>query len=168
MDVATSWWFRVVLTMFIIGGCSTSGTRVTLEPSPGRSEASVRADSDRCAEMASAVTSAVQSIRDREYVACLVAQGYRVTVPFRAGLEHARLTLSSPTTRPATAVAADLAACQEAVSAGRVGAAEIVAGQIGGAHTGDSLQVRPHTSDSHELANQLLTCLNQRGYDAKR
>jgi hypothetical protein len=158
----------LAFSALIVAGCTTAATRVTIEPSPVRPEAQVRADGARCAEAASAVTTSRESVRDREYAACLLAEGYRITMPFLAGVEHARLTLSSPTARSATTVAADIAACQDAASAGRVRAADVVAGQFGGSRTGDSVQVRPHTSDSPELANQLVSCLGQRCYDARR
>lgn len=125
-------------------------------------------DSARCAEAAASVSTDVNSARDREYASCLLAQGYRIAMPFRAGVDHVRLVLGSPAGRPAAVVAADLAACQDAASAGRVGRAEIVAGQIGGGQAADSAQARPHTRDSGELANRLASCLRQRGYDAAR
>jgi hypothetical protein len=88
-------------------------------------------------------------------------------MPFRAGPEHTRLTISGPAGRSTTTVATELAACQDAASAGRVGSSEVVAGQVGGLSTHDPLQVRPHTSDSRELASKLVSCLAQRGYSAK-
>jgi hypothetical protein len=140
---------------------------VTIEPSPGRPEAQVRADGARCAEAASAVTTSLESVRTREYAACLLAQGYRITMPFRAGVEHARLTVSSPAGRLPAAIATDLASCQDAASAVHPSTADVVAGQYGGLFSmGDSSQVRPHTSESPELMNHLASCLRQRGYDA--
>ena len=167
MNSSVSWSLSVALTVFTLGGCSTAASRVTIEPWPGRPEAQARAADARCADAASAMTTNRQSVRDREYAACLLAQGYRITMPFRAGVDHARLTISSPEGRPATTVATDLAACQDAAWAGRVGNPAVVAGRFGGLYTADSLQVRPHTSDSPELVNQLVSCLGQRGYDAK-
>jgi hypothetical protein len=115
------------------------------------------------------VTTGLEGVRTREYAACLLAQGYRITLPFRAGVEHARLAVSSPAGRPPAVIATDLAACQDAASAVRPGAADVVAGKYGGLlHTGDPSQVRPHTADTPELADHLGSCLHQRGYDAKR
>lgn len=54
-------------------------------------------------------------------------------------------------------------------SAARPGAANVVAGQYGRVlHTGGPTQVRPHTGETPALANQVASCLLQRGYDARR
>jgi hypothetical protein len=150
------------------GGCSSAASRVSIEAAPPRPDGQVRVDSARCADAATSVRTDVNSVRDREYASCLLAQGYRIAMPFRAGVDYARLVLGSPAGRPVAVVGADLAACEDAESAGRVGRAEIVAGQIGGVQAADSARARPHTGDSGELANRLASCLRQRGYDAAR
>lgn len=163
MNSATSWPLVLVGIVWLAGGCATSGTGVTVEPFPGRPEARVRADSERCAEAASAQPEAA---RTRTYAACALAQGYRVTMPFRAGVEHARLTIGAPTGRPAAVIATDLAGCESAVSGS--GAGDVVAGRYGGVlSSSDTTQVRPHSTDAPGLVNQLATCLGQRGYDTR-
>lgn len=162
-----SWSLTLLLSALTVAGCATAATRVTIEASPDRPQAQVRADGARCEKAASAVTTSQESVRDREYAACMLAQGYQITMPFRAGVEHTRLTLGSPTARSATTIAADIAACQDAASTDRVSAAEVVAGQLGGSRTGDSMQIRPHASESPELAKRLVSCLGRRDYDAR-
>ena len=168
MNWTTSWLMTLGLTALLAGGCGSATSRVSIEASPPLPEGQVRVDSARCAEAAAAVKTEMNSIRDREYASCLLAQGYRVAIPFRAGVDHARLVLGSPAGRATAAVTADLAACEDEASAGSVSRAEIVAGRIGGVQGTDSAQARPHTGDSGELANRLASCLRQRGYDAAR
>lgn len=168
MNWTTSWLMTLGLIALATGGCSSAASRVSIETSPPRPDVQVRADSARCAEAAASVNTDVNSVRDREYASCLLAQGYRVAMPFRAAVDHARLVLGSPARRPAAVVSADLAACEDSASAGRVGRAEIVAGQIGGVQVADSSRARPHSGDSGELASRLVSCLSQRGYDAAR
>jgi hypothetical protein len=95
MNSKMSWSLILVFSAFVAGGCAAAATRVTIDPSPGRPEAQVRADGARCAEAASAVTTSLESVRTREYAACLMAQGYRITMPFQAG-GPARALLSGP------------------------------------------------------------------------
>ena len=166
MNSTTSGALILAFTALLAGGCAAAVTRVTIEPSTDRSEQQLQEDSARCADAVSDVSQ--ESLRTREYAACVLARGYRVTMPFQAGVEHARLSVGAPAGRTAAAVAADLAACQDAAAAVRPGAADVVAGQYGGlVHTSDSTQVRPHTAETPALANQLASCLCKRGYDAR-
>jgi len=165
MNEMKFWSVTLALVVLVAGGCAVA-PRVTIEPAPERLAAEVRADRAACAEAVGGGTR--EAVRDREYAACLLARGHRVTMPFRAGTEHARLTLSSPPARAATIVAADLAGCEKATQAERVSTADVVAGQIGGVRPSDSMQVRPHAAESSTLEKDLMTCLAQRGYDVVR
>jgi hypothetical protein len=166
----TAIWRSIGLTAaaLVAGGCATgASSRVTIEPAPERPAAQARADSAACAGARASVP--VETAREREYAACLLARGHRVTMPFRAGNEHARLTIATEgTARAASTIAADLAGCQETVQAHRPGAADVVAGQLGGVRAGDPAQVRPHTLESAALADELRSCLVARGYEARR
>ena len=112
-------------------------------------------------------TTGVQSLRDREYAACLLANGYRISMPFRAGLEHTRSSIGTETPRSAPAASADLAACETAVARGRTGTADVAAGQAGLMRQGVLLQVRAHSPQSPDLTKELVACLRGRGYEAK-
>jgi hypothetical protein len=150
----------------VVAGCATPGTSVKIETREQTSAVS-QADAARCAESASVQAAAVQAVRDREYAACLLAAGYRINMPFRAGVEHTRVSIGSPTRRSAETTSADLAACETRVSAGRPGPGDVVAGQSGVMRQGDPLQVRPHSGQSAELTKELVSCLRERGYEAK-
>jgi hypothetical protein len=168
--MTTALWRSIRLTAaaIVAGGCVTDApSRVLIEPVPERPAARTRADSVACADASASVSA--ETAREREYAACLLARGHRVTIPFRVGNEHARLTIATQgEARAASAGAADLAGCQKTVQARRPGAADVVAGQRGGVRAGDPAQVRPHTLESAELADELRSCLVERGYDARR
>ncbi|HEY7518510.1 MAG TPA: hypothetical protein VIE36_09485 [Methylomirabilota bacterium] len=168
--MTTAIWRSITLTAaaLVAGGCATdASSRVAIEPARERPAAQTRADSAACS--AASASMPPETARERDYAACLLARGHRVRMPFRVGNEHARLTIATEgKARAASAIAADLAGCQEMVQARRPGAADVVAGQLGGIRAGDPAQVRPHAVESVALADELRSCLVPRGYEARR
>lgn len=160
-------WIAMAGALLLAAGCATTRNEVSVEASAEQPQADIRRDEARCSDAPSVTTPTVQAVRNREYAACLLADGHRVSMPVRAGVEHARVSVATASGRPAPDVSADLAACEATASAGRVGTTDVVAGQSGVLRQGDALQVRPHTADSVDLAKQFVACLRQRGYDAK-
>lgn len=159
----------VIVFGVVAAGCGSVSSRVPVSPVRGQSDVQTGPDAARCEAVA---TAGGRTDRERHaaFAACMAASGYRVSVPVRIGIEHARVAVEPAAQRSAAQVQADLRACEAqvedvSIKAGRPSAAVVVAGTIGGLSGGDLTQARAHGT-SKRLGEDFATCLVSRGYNA--
>ncbi len=152
------------IAAIVIAGCASASSRVPVLAVRGQSEAQAVHDSAQC--QASAASARTDRESDRAFAACMVARGYRVSVPARVGVDHARLDVQAPGSPSSAQVLNDLRACESEPAGVGARRAEVVAGRIGSVFGGDQTQVRPHDLRSEALEKSLAACLARRGYTA--
>jgi len=159
-------WAGVALGSVILGGCASVASRVPVWPAGGQSEAVRDRDSGQCERFA---TDGGRTDGERRvaFAACMVARGYRASLPLRFGVDHGLVDVEAQGQQAVAQVLSDLQTCaRQGGEAGRPSAQDVVAGRIGALAGSDSTQVRPHGLRSRALEDRFSSCLAARGYAA--
>lgn len=149
----------------VIAGCTSVSSRVPVSAVRGQSEVQIAQDTAQC-QASVAASARTDRERDSAFAACMVARGYRASVPARVGTDHARLDVQASGGQSPAQVLNDLRACEGEAARIGAGRADVVVGRIGGVFGGDQTQVRPHDPRSEALERSLAACLAGRGYTA--
>lgn len=153
------------IAAIVIAGCASVSSRVPVSAVRGQSEAQIAQDTTQC-QASAAASAGTDQERDGEFAACMVARGYRVSMPARIGTNHARVDVQASGAPSPAQVLNDLRACKGEAAGVGVRQADVVAGRIGSVFGGDQTQVRPHDARSEALERGLAACLARRGYTA--
>ncbi len=158
-----------VLAGLIFTGCASLASRVPSVPARAQADAEQKRDRTECEALA-VQDAEIDGALDWRFASCLIARGYRVSVPVRVGVDHARVDVQVAGQAAAALVWSDLRDCETQVAmpstARRPSARDVVVGSIGRVMGGDLTQVRPHDPSSSALAKNFSTCLSGRGYRA--
>ncbi len=153
------------IAAIVIAGCASVSSRAPVSGVQGQSEAQTGQDTAQC-QTSGAASARTTGERDSAFGACMIARGYRVSVPARVGANHARVDVLASGSPSAAEVLNDLRACEGEAAGIGAGQADVVTGRIGSVFGGDQTQVRPHDLRSEALEKSLAACLARRGYTA--
>ena len=124
----------IIVLGIIATGCASAASRRSAVPVRNQSSAQQTQDVAECERFA-ADNSKTDTEWDRGFAACLIARGYRVSVPVRIGVEHARVGVQAVAQPSAEQVLSDLRLCEtriaEASRASRASSRDVVVGGIG-------------------------------------
>ncbi len=156
---------RIGIAAIVIAGCASVSSRVPVSGVRGQSEAQTGQDTAQC-QASGAASARTAGERDSAFGACMVARGYRVSVPARVGVDHARVDVLASGSPSSAEVLNDLRACEGKAAGIGAGQADVVTGRIGSVFGSDQTHVRPHDLRSEALERGLAACLAGRGYTA--
>jgi hypothetical protein len=154
------------IAAIVIAGCASVSSRVPAWAVRGQSEAQIAQDTTQC-QASAAASARTDWERDSGFASCMAARGYRVSVPMRVGVDHARVDVQASGSPSSAEVLNDLRACLGEAAGVSARQADVVTGRIGSVFFwGDQTQVRPHDLRSEALERTLAMCLARRGYTA--
>lgn len=158
----------IVVVALLASGCASVARTVPAAPLQGQSAVQQRDDEAWCEDVATTANS--EGERQRRYAACMAARGYRVSLPVRVGVDHARVAVQLVEQRTLEQIAIDLRACEgeaaRLADASRPQSRDVVTSRIGAVIVRDPL-LGPHRLASEPLGTDFSGCLEARGYLAQ-
>ena len=157
--------WAVAVGSIILSGCASVASRMSVLPVGGQSEAVRDRDSGQCERFATD-SGGTDGERRAAFAACMVARGYRVSLPLRVGVDHGLVDVEARGQQAVAQVLSDLQTC-----AGQGGQVAAWQGADSSGHyvlvlRRRSPQVRPHALRSRALEDGFSSCLATRGYAA--